>query len=339
MRSSALIVALMAAMACLMAPGGVAADDTGERLSGVVRVGGESLTGQDVATRQRLNDARPGMGGRVETALYQLVKAACLRDVAQRMGRPLAPKDLEREVQRIDENTRMPEHLATLKALCADEAAYARVFVLPDFSERWLHAQYPWHPELHGEEGRHAESILADALASESGWAALAQRENLECRKILVSREQGIRPVAEDEEKPGDEPGGRVIDASKAQPPAAVMDAAKSQMDAKEQVVVDQMIEKVLAPLQPGAIHGHVIQMEREFLVLRLVEVKDDEYTAETIAVPKTGYEVWVKAQIAGTSILVADQAAWNAMLAAVPATAELFAGARFAEASPATGK
>ncbi|MCP4641449.1 MAG: hypothetical protein GY851_13490, partial [bacterium] len=195
------------------------------------------------------------------------------------------------------------------------------------------HAQYPWHPELHGEEGRHAESILADALASESDWAALAQRENLECRKILVSRAQGIRPVAEDEEKPGEEPGGRVVDASKAQPPAAVMDAAKSQMDAKERVVVDEMIEKVLAPLKPGAIHGHVIQMEREFLVLRLVEVKDGEYTAETIAVPKLQYDVWVKAQIAATAIEVAVRPAWDAMLEAVPAAADLFAGARFVEA------
>ena len=327
MRPRVLIVALAAALACLTAPGGVAAPDTGARLPGVVRVGGESVTAQEVATRARLNGARPGRSGRVEVALYQLVKAACLRDVAQRIGRPLTEKDLEREVARIDEHTRMPEQLATLKALCADEAEYARVFVLPDFSGRWLHAQYPWHPELHGEAGRHAESVLADVLAGENDWTALAQREGLACRKLLVSRAQGIRPVEEGKEEPGEEPGGRVIDASKAQPPAEVMDAATSQMDAKERVVVDQMIEKVLAPLQPGSIHGHVIQMEREFLVLRLVEVKDGEYTAETIAVPKASYDVWVNAQIAATAIEVADQPAWNAMLDAVPAAAELFAG------------
>jgi len=49
--------------------------------------------------------------------------------------------------------------------------------------------------------------------------------------------------------------------------------------------------------------------------------------STEAIAVPKASYDVWVKAQIAATPIEVADRPAWNAMLAAVPAAAELFAG------------
>ena len=89
------------------------------------------------------------------------------------------------------------EAVEALRALCANDAEFARMFVLPDFSDRWLRTQYPWHPDIHSEAGRRAQAILAMVLGGEKDWPALAGRMGAPCRKLRVSSEGGIRGPAD----------------------------------------------------------------------------------------------------------------------------------------------
>lgn len=321
--------ALIMAMLGGMVSGRVHATGAGVPGQIIAHIGQEDITQQDVTTRDRLNHAQPGMATGAHVALFQLAWAACLRDVARRVGCPITNQDLDTEAARIDGHTRMPKKLKELKDLCPNPANYLRLFVLPDFSERWLRAHYYWLHDIHQGPGGQAEAILAQVRDGEKDWAAVAHHAGLEFRVLEISRDGGIHSAGEEDAPVDDRTSQNAVGLSQDPVPPQVAATASLQCDAREAGVAGQLIEKVLAPLQPGVIHDHVIQMEEEFLVLRLKAVSGAKYTAEVIVTPKVPYDTWVTEQFNGLPIAVLDEKAWNAMLTKVPEALRLFAGAR----------
>lgn len=131
----------------------------------VLRVGDHAFSKADLELRRRVvllkyPDAPNARAG----ACAQLIQGSLLVEVLRAMGRPISPEDLDRELARIDRDTKDPDGLRRLKELCGP--AYARIAILPDFANRrFVFDVYPNDEALHRERLEEARRVLKELRA------------------------------------------------------------------------------------------------------------------------------------------------------------------------------
>lgn len=165
--AAALVVSVAVVVALVVLFRGEGADKPTP--AAALRVGDHAFTEADLDVRRRVillkypdtDNARVG-------ACAQLIQGYLLVDALKALGDPITPEQMEREIARIDRETRDPDGLRRLKEICG--AAYDRIGILPDFANRrFFFEVYPNHEATHRDRRREAQRVLNELREGRGG--------------------------------------------------------------------------------------------------------------------------------------------------------------------------
>lgn len=302
--------------------GGLAGCWPSERPALVARVGVIEWSAADVALRARLNALQEGTDSTQAVAMYQLVRGAAQETLAGRYGVPLSDSSLRAELHRIQKNTLRPELLARLRAACPDSAAFVRVYIRPDFAQRWLYAHYPWLDQVHHPEtGALARQLLT--VARQIGLEQTARANQLALSEWMVSPDSGF-VIARHSATGGGPTRGHLIDLTQTAD-SAVQRRVEMQVAGQSADMALPLIENVLRTMQPGELWPEPVEMPRGFWLLRYLGRAGPAYRIAVIEIPKQDFFQWLETELRRVPVGIADRALWAEVVRKVPAVENSF--------------
>ena len=118
-----------------------------------LRVGPHSFSADDLELRRRIIQFKyPTADSAQVGAAVQFIEGYLIVELLRRMGHPITDEQLDAEIARINRDTRDPDGLRRLKAICGGERtrAYGRIAILPEFANRrFFFDIYPNGENLH----------------------------------------------------------------------------------------------------------------------------------------------------------------------------------------------
>ncbi len=231
----------------------------------VALVGGGEVSEQDISDWQ----AAQGCYGEDaitsrKAGFMRMFEASILNEVLNRQGRPITGEDYNKEVSRIDSETRAPEILACIKKHFGDGTArYERVFIRPILAQRFIR-----------------ELVKSDPTVQEKAYAL---RDGA---LIDIGEKKSFKDIA-----------GRGITYSTAaysveedtSVPAAVEPWKRwSPFEAS-------FIEENLKGLKPGEVKPKPTEDELTVKIVRLISVTGKKYYFESLTIPKLSTEDYLK--------------------------------------------
>ncbi len=236
----------------------------------VAKVGETILTSKDITYRMRVSEIYYPDSGKDYIALSQLIKGYLAEEVLKSLGYKIDDSVLEGEAKRIDVNTKAPDVLNAIKKVYGrNREAYKKTFVRTVYAERFLYNEvFLKSSHIHKEEKERAEEFLMRAKKVPDRFNKIASEFNLKSKRLLISEEKGIVDAESDveSERISGEPSG------------------------VEQARV--IIEKI-KNTKPGMVYPEVIEWLEGYQVLMVVRKKKNEYTVESVSIPKRDYDEW----------------------------------------------
>lgn len=273
-------------------------------------VEGIKIYQKEVELRQKLNKMQAGMDSSYKIALYQMVKSAYLQAICKKYQFPLTDKVLGHELIRINKSTHRPQIIQQLKQLAGDSVAYARVYVLPDFAERWAYSNFLWNYKIHQKIGANAQLFLSKIIDKKITMQNLSKNYSLRHQKLLVSKDKGFQLTTIDTSNTTSNKN-KLIDLT-AQADESTRKQVQQQMVNSNQLIVNQLIDYVLKSLKPNTFHSKPVEMKDSFWFVRLISKVKNVYQIETLEIPKQSYSEFIGIEFKTIKPEIIDTTAWD---------------------------
>ncbi len=208
-------------------------------------------------------------------ALVSLVNDVLERQVA-RVARALpSSEDMAALAEHADESSRAPETLASVKAVFGrDVASYERLYLAPKIINRKLRARYARYAETHGQQRSAIEEARCFVRSGKSLKEAAAK-----CRLRHLTFEYG------DDEDASGEPRTYFPEAGGQKEPLA----------------------EIIETLSPGQVYENIIEDERSYRIIRLVERDGPRRKVEVVQAEKRPFEEWFRKHAEEIEVRILD--------------------------------
>jgi len=230
----------------------------------------------------------------------QLTKYFKMAAIMKKYGQPVTHEILEKEAERIEENTQRPEWLKKIKDMFqGDHNAYLRVFVLPVYVERSLYYDlFVKSKIIQKEPFERVQSFHQQVLSDGTSFVESAKKTEAKIIPLKVSYEDGVQ-WGDPKEK---EPTQNVVDQTKAEQKKWMDKMARSRPS--ETAEVDRWVKDILTPLKPGMVSARLIDNETSWSVIKLVKKsgqKNTVYQLEAAVFPKLDWGAWIASELDST--------------------------------------
>ncbi|WP_413578227.1 hypothetical protein ACLVWU_06765 [Bdellovibrio sp. HCB290] len=271
----------------------------------LAKVGETKITKSDVAYRDKIirlsyPEEKRSMG------LYQLMNSAIHYEVLKSNGVQISEDVIDQEMKRIDDNTRNPEQLKSIKSIFKEDAeAYRRVFVLPTLVDRVIHFDFFLNDEKTQEASIKPPLEFINAIKNgRETFRSRAKKQNIEIVKAKISAKDGVVW-----EKSGNDLSASEKDLShEAQ---AEMEKVLPKRDNAPSASGGeyQKWQQILAGLEPGQMVPLPLNYGELWLVI-LFEKKTSPTSFEIVAgaFPKLEYGKWLASEKSKLEIEIYDK-------------------------------
>ena len=240
-------------------------------------VGQTRVGGDDVLYRVGVEEAYGHDAVAAGGVLIALVNDALVHEVAQSFGVTVASEEIEHLSRHIDQTSRAPEILAKVKRVFGDDrVAYERLYLAPRIVNRKLRAFFSRNAEIHASQRALIEQAYSLARSGVP-LAEAAQSCDLHYSTIEFGKGDNTLPALLEPYLPR---GGV---------------SSKGPLSA----IVATMVE--------GEIHKDIIEDDRGYMVIRLVQRGGDQCTVQAITVSKRLFDAWFREQAAKIEIAILD--------------------------------
>lgn len=232
----------------------------------------------------------------------QLVRAYTYAQILKNNGAEITESVLDKEVERIDKHTLVPETLARIKGVFGpDTKSYRRVFVLPTYSERVIYFEFFLRdPKPQALAVKPADDFLAMVLAKPAEFSSLAFNKGYAVQHFQVSTKEGLKELKEEKKKKGEDEMRGTASQNQNQAPAHLDMRFKAQMEEQKQEEAKRWIQEILKGLKPGEVYSKLVDHGQQWFVVRfskLVPKKKEVYEFEAVSFAKAEYGEWLDAQ------------------------------------------
>ncbi|MEY4630144.1 MAG: hypothetical protein RIQ81_264 [Pseudomonadota bacterium] len=233
--------------------------------------------------------------------LYQLTQSYQHAQILKNFKQPITKDQIQKEKERIDKSTLMPENLAKIKSACGgDGKAYENAFILPTLADRVIYYEFFLkNQDIHRELLEKAQVWRDLAIKSPGDFGTLAKKENHPVSLFTVSLDHGLvwappPGIREARQEPA------IIDRSGQGTPAAIQRNLDQRQEEQVSAEGKKWIEEVIAPLQPGQVSSRIIDQGEVWMVvkyLRPTANKKNSFNMQAAIFPKRNYGEWLEAQ------------------------------------------
>lgn len=257
----------------------------------VARVGETTITSKDISLRARVSEIYYPGSGNDYIALSQLIKGYLAEEVLKSMGYRIDENVIDSESRRIDASTKAPDVLNAIKKVYGrDKKSYGKTFVRIVYAERFLYNEvFLKSATIHKEERERAEEFLKRAKKRPDKFSQIAEEMRLSVRRLKISNENGIQ----DEES--------AAEIERISTPHGVEQA-------------EFLINKI-KDVKPGGVYPEIIEWQEGYQVLKVIERSSNEYTVESISVPKRDYDEWFWSIAGDVPVEIHDEKLKNELL------------------------
>lgn len=263
----------------------------------VARVGSYAITKRDVEYRNKVIALdTPEIKG--DYGLKQLIKHFTYAQVLADQGWKVTDEILQKESDRIDAHTLLPEKLAELKGIFGfDKESYLRLFVLPTYVERVIFYEFfAMNPGVHSTSKRAPRELLNDVLRRPADFEALAKRMGHEVGHFTVSEKDGIK--TEMQEVP-DLLAKRALAAGPSTTvPTDITEHLKKGTNDDAAGENSRWVKEVAGTLKPGEVFPKIMEFQERWLIVRyLGPARPEVYRFEGVTFPKANFDEWFERQ------------------------------------------
>ena len=266
----------------------------------VAQVGDYSIYKNDVDCRDAIilssypDDKR-------KLGLYQLTQSYQYAQILKNFKQTITKDQIQKEKERINKSTLMPENLAKIKAACGGDGwAYENAFILPALVDRVIYYEFFLkNPEIHRELFEKAQEWRDRAIKNPGDFETLAKKENHPVSLFAVSLDRGLEWAPPPGIK-GMKQGPTMIDRSGKGAPAAIQRSLDQQQEQQISAEGKKWIEDVIKPLQPGQVSPLVIDQGEVWMVVKYLKPTVNEknsFNMQGAVFPKRNYGEWLEAQ------------------------------------------
>ncbi len=198
------------------------------------------------------------------------------------------------EDKRIDNSTLDPTGLARIKRIFnGDIEAYRRLFVLPVLAPRLFSDFASRHTIPQGKSRATAARFIEAALQKPAAFGAIAAKQKLVRRRLVVSEAKGVRW---DEAKI--QPGDTGTSGNNGDVHPMLLEKWKKDSHDKEQSEAEQWVRRHAVGLKVGQVSPEMIDHGEVWLAIKLLGTnRDNELLFDSASVPKDPTEQWQKEQ------------------------------------------
>jgi len=215
-----------------------------------------------------------------EGALVALINDSLALEVATRVNMAPAREDIHALSRHADEHSKAPQILASVKEVFGnDRGAYERLYLTPKVVDRKLHYYHSRNREIHATQA----ALIEQAHASVLGGKPFKE----------TADDLGVQYMNRTYGDEGDDKGEL--------PPAL------HQYFPEGGATHPDPLMTILEALSEGEIYENIIEHDRAFQVLRLLEKKGSCYRVESITVAKRPFQEWFEREAATIKISILD--------------------------------
>jgi hypothetical protein len=291
----------------------------------IVHILSRDISYNDIEIVAKLNNIQPGMDTTITAVLYQLCFSNACLAVADSLRIPVTKSILSSEAKRISLNTHMPQRIDSIYNTCSDSATYIRLFVMPQFVQRWLLYNFTWNSAIHKKQGDSAKLLIEELKTKPRPLKEFSKKHSYQFCKYTVDMEKGISPI---NSKPDNKYSQAGFRDNQVPVPENISELTLNAMDTKSEMITKQLIEKVLSRMKGGTIYPYPVEMENSFWILQLYELFNGKYYIGVLEIPKIEFCMWLNNQIQKIPISITDTGLWHQMQEKIPLSTTLFQSA-----------
>lgn len=266
----------------VFAPPACCAQTSQHAHQGLAKVGRTWITSTDLGLWMAVEKAYGNDHITREGALVALVNDCLALEVAKRVNMAPTQEDITALSQHADEHSKAPEILDRVKGVFGkDRASYEHLYLAPKVVDRKLHYYHSRNREIHAAQVALIEQAHALVLAGKS-FKDTAQALGLHYMN---------RTYGDEQDEKGELP--------------AVLQQYFTQGGATQH----DPLMAIFETLAEGEIYKNIIEHDRAFQVLRLLEKQGSSYRIEAIIVAKRPFQEWFEGEASAVKISVLDPA------------------------------
>lgn len=259
---------------------------------GLARVDSILITNRDLDLCMSVEKAYGNDHITREAALVALVNSTLALEVAKRVDMAPTQEDINALSRHADEHSKAPEILARVKEVFGkDRGAYERLYLAPKVVNHKLHSYHSRNLEIHAAQAALIEQAYRMVLGGRP-FKETAHDLGLQYRNTTYGDE-------------GDDKGEL--------PPALQQYFPEGGAHKNDPLMV------ILETLSEGEIYKNIIEHDRAFQVLRLLEKQGSHYRIESITIAKRPFQEWFEGEASAIEISILDPALAQGIVSRYP--------------------
>lgn len=244
----------------------------------LAKVGESDISGKDVSYRTAIEKAYGNETMTEAVALVALVNDAIEREVGWMCGVTATVKDLAALSKHADKTSKAPAILAEVKHACGgDQAVYERLYLAPRIINQKLRAWYSRSSDIH-ERARASVERAHSLVRSGKSLEEAAQDCGLSYSSMKHDKRGGATP-----------------------------DVLKQYFPEGDGHPKDPLTS-ILETLSKNEVYKNIVENDRAYQVIRLLDKYGSKYKIEVITAPKRSFDEWFREQAAQLEVEVLDR-------------------------------
>ncbi|MDA8099331.1 MAG: hypothetical protein M0042_06870 [Nitrospiraceae bacterium] len=250
------------------------------------RVGSTGISDRDIELRSKVSEIYFPGSGKPSVGLAQLIKGAVAAEVLRSKGFRMDDDSLDREIKRIDEQTKAPELLQKVKEVYQQNMpAYRRTFIQPAYAERILYREvFLMAPEIQTERKQTATVFLSAVTSNPDSFESAGRDLGISVVILNVSADSGIVPAGKESSKPPVDAMGKKVGRE-------LLARIASHKDVK------------------GPILPEVIEWPDGYQVVKVIKRGKSTAVIQSAAIPKKSFDEWLWEQAKDIRVKIRDRA------------------------------
>ena len=251
--------------------------------------------------------------------LYQLIKSMTNYQILKKYKVPVDEAQLQKEEERIEQNTKDPEQLQKVKDIFGkDHEAYQKIFILPNIVDHIIYYDLFLNDEsIQQESLKAAADFIALASKDPKNFRAIGKSNKVLVRGLTLSLTKGMQWERDEKDKTVALPnktdkkgigGLKVIDESKNKSKVAQKFEADFAMSNSSVTEAQKWYDLLIKDMKEGEITPAPVNREEEWLVIRYVKKKSkDEHEIEVAFFKKLDFSAWLEKEKAQVPVRILD--------------------------------
>jgi hypothetical protein len=255
----------------------------------VCKVGGTEVACQDILYRRAIETCyADGIEAEEATALFILIRNAISLEVSCVHNVGPTEKEIDTMSLHADRSSQDPKLLADIKCIFGkDIQAYNKLYLSSKITNRKLRSYYSRDRKIHAQAISKIEAAWYDAMNG-GDFSKTAKKYDLEYKKLTPGRLEDVGRI------PGN-PGK--------------FEAAHNPLS------------EIVTSMEVGEVHKNIVESDRDFKIVKLVERDGDKYALEVVSVEKYSYSDWYREQEKKIDVVFNDRKLYEQMLNKYPDT------------------